>query len=116
MYQLNSQPMLPSKQNESTHLSQDVALSWVSTEVDYISPIEDKPTKQELKLMGNAQKDVTGKWEKYIMDNKNEGMKRENFHLKKQLNTISNRYKNNYTIETKSGNHGNTVSMYETVK
>ena len=66
--------------------------------------------------MGNAQKEVTGKWEENIMDNENESMKRENFHRKKQLNTISKRYEDNYNIETKSGKHGDKVSMYETVK
>ena len=47
---------MPSKDKELTRLSQDVASSWVSTEVDYTDSIDDKPTKQELKLMGNAQK------------------------------------------------------------
>ena len=37
-------------------MSQDVASSWVSTEVHYTPPIDDKPTKEKLKLIGNAQK------------------------------------------------------------
>ena len=56
MHQFKSQPQLPSKDKESNHSYQDVASSWVPTEVDYTAPIDDKPEKYQLKLMGNAQK------------------------------------------------------------
>ena len=56
MHQLKSQPKLTSKDKELTCQYQDVALSWVSTEVGYTATINDKATKEELKLMSNAQK------------------------------------------------------------
>ena len=62
MHQLKSPRKLPSKDKESNCSSQDIASIWFSTEVEYTAPIYDKPTKQELKLMGNAQK--IRQWEK----------------------------------------------------
>ena len=56
IHQLKSQPNMPSKDKESTTLSQDVKSSSVSTKVDYTATINNKPTKEELNLMGNAQK------------------------------------------------------------
>ena len=56
MNQLKSHRKLPSKDKESDPSSQDVAKSWVSTEVDFTATIGDKPTKENLKLMYNAQK------------------------------------------------------------
>ena len=43
-------------------------------------------------------------------------MKRENFHLKKGLNTITKNKENNSTIETKFNKHGKKKSMYDTVE
>ena len=42
-------------------MCQDIAISWVSTEVDYIVPIGDKPTKIELDAVGKSQR--RQKWE-----------------------------------------------------
>ena len=43
-------------------------------------------------------------------------MNSENFHLKKELNTIAKKGENNSSVETKFDKHGNKTSMYETVK
>ena len=45
IHQLKLQPNMPSKDKESNPSSQDVALSWISTEVDYTATINDKTTK-----------------------------------------------------------------------
>ena len=50
------------------------------------------------------------------MKNANEGMKREKFHLKIELNTITKKREDSTNIETKLDKHGNKISMYETVK
>ena len=46
----------------------------------------------------------------------NEGMKRWNFHLKKELNKITKKKEKSSTIEKDFDKHGNKVSMYEAVK
>ena len=55
MLQFKSQMKLMSRDEESNHLPQDVVSSWFSSEVYYTATINDRPTKQELKWMGNAQ-------------------------------------------------------------
>ena len=42
---------MPSKDKESTRLSQDIWSSWFLTEADYAVPIGDKPTESELDAM-----------------------------------------------------------------
>ena len=117
MNQLKSQPKLTSKDKESTLSSQDVASIWVSIEVDYTHTINNKTTKQILKLMGNAQKRCYwGEVQEDRIKNENEGMKREKSHLKIYLNKITKNQENNSTIRIKFDKHGNNVSMYETVK
>ena len=66
MHQLKSQKNLSSKYKESTASSLDVASGWIKTEVDSTAAINDKPTKEELKLMSNKEKDVTGKKRKKL--------------------------------------------------
>ena len=56
IHQLKSQPNLQSKDKESNPLSLDVASSWFSTEVDYSSSNDPKPTREELGNMGNSEK------------------------------------------------------------
>ena len=56
IHQLKSQTNLQSKDNESTRLSQEIASSWVSTEVDYTVSIDDKPTKPEFDNMKKLQR------------------------------------------------------------
>ena len=51
MQQLKSHPNMPSKDKESTRLSQDIWSSWFLTEADYAVPIGDKPTESELDAM-----------------------------------------------------------------
>ena len=41
---MKSQKKLPSKDKELTRLSQEMLSCWVSTEIDYPVPIDDKPT------------------------------------------------------------------------
>ena len=43
-------------------------------------------------------------------------MKREKFHLKIELNTITKKREDSTTIETELDKHGNKISMYKTVK
>ena len=43
-------------------------------------------------------------------------MKREKFHLKIELNTITKKREDSTNIETKLDKHGNKISMYKTVK
>ena len=50
------------------------------------------------------------------MKNANEGMKREKFHLKIELNTITKKREDSTNIETELDKHGNKISMYKTVK
>ena len=50
------------------------------------------------------------------MKNANEGMKREKFHLKIELNTITKKREDSTTIETELDKRGNKISMYKTVK
>ena len=50
------------------------------------------------------------------MKNSNETMKRENLHLKEELNAITKKKQNSSTTETKFGKHGSKGSMYEPVK
>ena len=45
---------LQSQDKESTPSSLGIAPSWISTEVYYTTEIGPKPTKEKLKLMGNA--------------------------------------------------------------
>ena len=52
MHKLKSQTNLPPKDKESTSLSQDIASSWVSTEVYYTVPSDDKQIKSESETMG----------------------------------------------------------------
>ena len=66
MHQLKSQKNLSSKYKESTASSLDFASGWIPTEVDSTAAINDKPTKEELKLMSNKEKDVTGKKRKKL--------------------------------------------------
>ena len=46
MHLLKSHPKLQPKDKKSTHLYLDVALSWVSTEVDYTTAIYPKPKRE----------------------------------------------------------------------
>ena len=50
------------------------------------------------------------------MKNSNETMKRENLHLKEELNAITKKKQNNSTTETNFDKHGSKVSMYKPVK
>ena len=68
---------LPTKHKESTCSSQDIALSWVPTYVDYTVPINYKPTKYELKMMVKSKKYVTGKRQEITIKNENEGMRKK---------------------------------------
>ena len=52
MHNLKSHTKLPSKYNESTCSSQEIASIWISTGVSYTVPIDDKPTKIELYTKG----------------------------------------------------------------
>ena len=45
----SNEAKLPPKDKQSTCSSQDIAHGWVSTEVDYTSPIYDQPTNMDLK-------------------------------------------------------------------
>ena len=56
------------------------------------------------------------KGRQYIMKNSNESMKKENLHLKEELNAITKKKQNSSTTETKFDKHGSKGSMYEPVK
>ena len=56
MHKPKSQTNLPSKNKESTRLSQGIASNFVSTELYYTVTINDKPTKSEFYQMGKLQK------------------------------------------------------------
>ena len=69
MHQLKSQTKLQSKYMESTPSYLEISSNLVSTEVDYTAAINTKPTKQELKLMSNAERRRL--WKNIVTKNKN---------------------------------------------
>ena len=76
---------------------QDIAYSWVSTEVDHTIPIKDKPKKNKFENMGKSQ--IRRYWESRVeisMKNKNEGM--ENIYIK---NNSIQKLINKSTIESR---------------
>ena len=64
-------------------MSQDIGSSWVSTEVDYTIPIDDKQTKSEFKMMRKIQKYVMDKQVGNYKQKRNEGLNKQFFDLKK---------------------------------
>ena len=64
-------------------MSQDIGSSWVSTEVDYTIPIDDKQTKSEFKMMRKIQKYVMDKQVGNYKQKLNEGLNKQFFDLKK---------------------------------
>ena len=74
---------MQSKDKESTRSFQDIVSRWVSTEVYYNIPSDDKRKKSEFEILGKEQKDITGKKEELIMKNQYEDMKKKNLHLKR---------------------------------
>ena len=68
---------------------QDVASSWVSTEVYYTDPIDDRPKKYELKFMGNAPKICYWKRGRKIWWKRQTKLWKEKNSSEKELNKIS---------------------------
>ena len=66
---------------------QYIASSWVSTEVDYTIPVNDKPTQDEFKNIGNHKNDVTGIKGSKLYQNIKVKVWKTYFHLEKELNT-----------------------------